>query len=63
MGINIPIDSVDADDDADEFITADVYKNTNFVVEGSSRYRYKKVVIVLHSVINDYLKTSTQILI
>ena len=58
ISINNPIDFVDADDDADEFITADVYKNTNFVVEGSSRYRYKKVVIVLHSVINDYLKTS-----
>ena len=58
IGINIPIDSVDADDDADEFIAADVYKNTNFVVEGNSRYRYNKVVIVLHSVINDYLKTS-----
>ena len=52
IGINNPIDFVDADDDADEFITADIYKNTSFVVEGN------KAVIVLHSVINDYLKTS-----
>ena len=33
ISINNPIDFVDADDDADEFITADVYKNTSFVVE------------------------------
>ena len=60
IGINSPIDFVDADelDDTDELITADVYKNTSFVVEGNYRYRYNKVVIVLHSVINDYLKTS-----
>ena len=44
--------------DADEFITADVYENTSFVVEGNYGCRYNKVVIVLHSVINDYLKTS-----
>ena len=45
--INNPIGFVetnDDDDDYDKFITVDVYKN--------------KVVIVLHSVINDYLKTS-----
>ena len=58
IGINNPIDFVDADDDADEFITADIYKNTSFVVEDNYGYRYNKVVIVLHSVINDYLKTS-----
>ena len=51
IGINNPIDFVDADDDADELITADIYKNTSFVVEGN------RAVIVLHSVINDYLKT------
>ena len=55
IGINSPIDFVDADelDDTDELITADVYKNTSFVVEGNYRYRYNKVVIVLHSVITD----------
>ena len=37
--------------DADEFITADVYENTSFVVEGNYGCRYNKVVIVLHSVI------------
>ena len=58
IGINNPIDFVDADDDADEFIMADIYKNTIFVVEDNYGYRYNKVVIVLHSVINDYLKTS-----
>ena len=58
IGINNSIDFVDADDDADEFITADVYENTSFVVEGNYGCRYNKVVIVLHSVINDYLKTS-----
>ena len=51
IGINNPIDFVDADDDANELITADIYKNTSFVVEGN------RAVIVLHSVINDYLKT------
>ena len=35
IGINNPIDFVDADDDADEFITADVYENTSFVAEGN----------------------------
>ena len=58
IGINNPIDFVDADGDPDEFIMADIYKNTSVVVEGNHRYRYNKVVIVLHSVINDYLKTS-----
>ena len=33
ISINNPIDFVDADDDTDEFFTADVYKNTSFVVE------------------------------
>ena len=58
VGLNNPIDFVDADDDADEFIMADVYENTSYVVEGNYGCRYNKVVIVLHSVINDYLKTS-----
>ena len=59
--INNPIGFVetnDDDDDYDKFITVDVYKNTSFLVDFNYRYRYNKVVIVLHSVINDYLKTS-----
>ena len=60
IGINNPIDFVDADDDADEFIMADVYENTSYVVEGNYGCSYNKVVIVLYSVINDYLKTLVQ---
>ena len=37
---------------------ADVYKGTSFVLEDSYRYGQNKVVIVLHSVINDCIKTS-----
>ena len=55
--INNPIDFVDADEDADEFIMTDVYENTSFVVQGNYGCWYNKVVIVLHFVINDYLKT------
>ena len=40
--------------DDDEFITVDVHKNTSFV-EGNYR---DKLVIVLYSVIDNYLKTS-----
>ena len=58
IGINNPIDFVDSDDHDDEFIMADVYKNTSFVMVDDYRYGHNKVVIVLHSVINDYLKTS-----
>ena len=58
IGINNPIDFINADDDVDEFITADVHKNTSFVIEDNYRYGHNKAVIVLHSVINDYLKTS-----
>ena len=54
IGINNPEDFVETtlDDDANEFITADVYKNTSFL---ESNYRNNKVVIVLHSVFNGYL--------
>ena len=41
-------------DDGDEFIMVDVHKNTSLV---RGNYR-NKIVIVLHSVINDYLQTS-----
>ena len=54
IGINNAKDFVKntIDDDADEFIMVDVHKNTSFV---ESNYR-DKVVIVLHSVIDNYLK-------
>ena len=57
IGINSLVDFVETtlDDRTDEFITADVYKNTSFVVEVNYR---SKLVIVLHSVINDYPPTS-----
>ena len=58
IGINNPIDFVEADDHDELFIKADVHKNTSFVIEDNYRYGHNKVVIVLHSVINDYLKTS-----
>ena len=38
IGISNPIDFADADDHDDEFITADVYKNTSFVIEDNYRY-------------------------
>ena len=37
---------------------ADVHENTSFVLEDNYRYGHNKVVIVLHSVINDLLKKS-----
>ena len=43
-------------DDGDEFIMVDVHKNTSFV---GGNYR-NKLVIVLHSVIDDYLQTLVQ---
>ena len=36
----------------------DVYKNTGFAIQDNYRYGHIKVVIVLNSIINDYLKTS-----
>ena len=58
IGINNPIDFVEVDHHDKLFITADVHKNTSFGIEDNYRYGHNKVVIVLHSVINDYLKTS-----
>ena len=54
IGINNPEDFVETtlDDDANEFITADVYKNKSFV---ESNYRNNKVVIVVYFVFNGYL--------
>ena len=47
-----------ADEDDELFIMANVYKNTSFVTEDNYRYGHNKVVIVLHSIINDCIKTS-----
>ena len=58
IGINNHIYFLKADDDDELFIMADVHENKSFVLEDNYRYGHKKVVIVLHSVINDYLKTS-----
>ena len=57
-GINNPIDFVKADGHDKLFITVEVHKNTSFVIEDDYRYGHNNVLIVLHSVINDYLKTS-----
>ena len=55
IGINNAKDFVkNTIDDDDEFIMVDVHKNTSFV-EGNYR---DKLVIVLYSVIGNYLKTS-----
>ena len=58
IGIKIPIYFLKADDDNELFIMADAHKNSSFVPEDNYRYGHNKVVIVLHSVINDCLKTS-----
>ena len=58
MSINNHIYFLKADDDDELFIMADVHENTSFVLEDNYRYAHNKVVIVLHSVINDCLKTS-----
>ena len=55
IGINNAQDFVETTlDDGDEFIMVDVHKNTSFI---KGNYR-NKLVIILHSVINDYLQTS-----
>ena len=57
IGINNAQDFVETTlDDGDEFIMVDVHKNTSFV---GGNYR-NKLVIVLHSVIDDYLQTLVQ---
>ena len=57
-GINKHIYFLKADDNDKLFITADVPENTSFFLEDNYRYGHNKVVIVLHSVINDCFKTS-----
>ena len=58
IGINNHIYFLKADDDDELFIMADVHENTSFVLEDNYRYGHNKVLIVLHSFFNDYLKTS-----
>ena len=60
IGINNHIYFLKANDGDELFIMADVYKGTSFVLEVNYRYGYNKVVIVLHSVINDCIKTLAQ---
>ena len=60
IGINNHIYFLKANDGDELFIMADVYKNTSFVLEVNYRYGYNKVVTVLHSVINDCIKTLAQ---
>ena len=54
VGINNAPDFVRTDSDDTEFIIADVHENTSFI---ESNYG-NKLVIVLHSVFNNYPKTS-----
>ena len=59
MDINKAEDFVETTlDDGDEFTSVDVHKNTSFV-KGNYKNR-NKLVIVLNSVIDDYLKTLAQ---
>ena len=37
---------------------ADVHKNTSFAIKDNYRYGHNKVVIVLHPIMNDCIKTS-----
>ena len=57
MGINNHIYFLKADDDNKLFIIADVLKSASFVLKDNYRYGYNKVVIVLHFVVNDCIKT------
>ena len=57
-GINKHIYFLKADDNDELFIMVDVHKNTSFVIEDNYRYEHNKVLIILHSVINDCIKTS-----
>ena len=59
IGINNPIDFVEANDDDDKlFMMVDVHENTSFVFEDNYRYGHNKVVIALHSIISDCIKAS-----
>ena len=58
IGINNHIYFLKVHNDDELFIMADAYKNTSFFIEDNYRYGYNKVVIILHSDINDCIKTS-----
>ena len=58
IGRNNPIYFLKTDDNDKLFIMADVHENTSFALEDNYRYGHNKVAIVLHSIINDCLKTS-----
>ena len=58
IGINNNIYFLKTDEDDELFIMADVHKNTSLAIEENYRYGHNKVVTVLHSVINDCIKTS-----
>ena len=60
IGINNLSYFLKADEDDVLVIMTDVHKNTSFVVEDNYRYGHNKVVIVLHSIINDCIKTLVQ---
>ena len=47
-----------ADEDNELFFMANVHKNTSFVIEDNYIYGHNKVVIHLHSVINNCIKAS-----
>ena len=58
MSVNNHIYFLKADDDGELFIMTDADENTSFVLEDNYRFGHNKVVVVLHSVINDCLKAS-----
>ena len=60
IGINNHTYFLKADENNELFIMANVHKNTSFVVEVNYRYGHNEVVIVLHSVISDCIKTLVQ---
>ena len=45
-----------ADEDNELFIMTNVHKNKSFVIEDNYIYGHNKVLIVLHSIINDCIK-------
>ena len=58
IGINNHIYFLKANEDDKLFIVVDVRKNKSFFIEDNHRCGHNKVVIVLHSIINDCIKTS-----
>ena len=58
IGINNHIYFLKTNDDDKLLIMADVYKNTSFVIEGNYRHGHNKVIIVLHSIIDNCIKKS-----